>query len=45
VTRGNLELAESSFRQALAIYDKSLPANHQYRASLLMHSPLVGGPQ
>jgi serine/threonine protein kinase/Tfp pilus assembly protein PilF len=29
--------AESEFRQALAIYDKSLPPNHQYRASLLMH--------
>ena len=29
--------AESEFRQALAIYDKSLPANHQYRASALMH--------
>ena len=29
--------AESEFRQALAIYDKSLPADHQYRASALMH--------
>ena len=35
--QGNLAAAESEFRQALAIYDKSLPANHQYRASALMH--------
>jgi len=33
----NLPEAESEFRQALAVYDKSLPANHQYRASALMH--------
>ena len=35
--QGKLAAAESEFRQALAIYDKSLPANHQYRASALMH--------
>jgi tetratricopeptide (TPR) repeat protein len=35
--QGNLAEAESEFRQALAIYDKSLPSNHQWRASLLMH--------
>jgi serine/threonine protein kinase/Tfp pilus assembly protein PilF len=35
--KGDLAAAENEFRQALAIYDKSLPANHQYRASLLMH--------
>ena len=35
--QGNLRGAESEFRQALAIYDKSLPANHQYRASALAH--------
>jgi ATP/maltotriose-dependent transcriptional regulator MalT len=35
--QGNLAAAETEFRQALAIYDKSLPANHQYRASALMH--------
>jgi serine/threonine protein kinase/Flp pilus assembly protein TadD len=35
--KGDLAAAEHEFRQALAIYDKSLPANHQYRASLLMH--------
>jgi serine/threonine-protein kinase len=35
--QGELAEAESQFRQALAIYDKSLPANHQYRASALMH--------
>ncbi len=35
--KGDLPGAESEFRQALAIYDKSLPDNHQYRASLLMH--------
>jgi tetratricopeptide (TPR) repeat protein len=29
--------SENQFREALAIYDNSLPANHQYRASLLMH--------
>ena len=35
--KGDFARAENEFRQALAIYDKSLPANHQYRASLLMH--------
>jgi len=35
--KGDLAGAESEFRQALAVYDKSLPANHQYRASLLMN--------
>src|ERR1700722_11653200 len=35
--KGDLQGAESEFRQALAIYDKSLSANHQWRASLLMH--------
>jgi serine/threonine protein kinase/Tfp pilus assembly protein PilF len=35
--KGDLASSESEFRQALAIYDKSLPENHQYRASLLMH--------
>ena len=35
--KGDLAASEIEFRQALAIYDKSLPANHQYRASLLMH--------
>jgi tetratricopeptide (TPR) repeat protein len=35
--QGNLAAAESEFRQALAIYDKNLPANHQWRAALLMH--------
>ena len=35
--QGNLTEAEGEFRQALAIYDKSLPANHQWRAALLMH--------
>ncbi len=35
--KGDFPGAESEFRQALAIYDKSLPANHQYRASALMH--------
>ena len=35
--KGDLAGSEDEFRQALAIYDKSLPANHQYRASLLMH--------
>ncbi|HWW30095.1 MAG TPA: tetratricopeptide repeat protein, partial [Steroidobacteraceae bacterium] len=35
--KGDLPGAESQFRQALAVYDKSLPDNHQYRASLLMH--------
>ncbi|HEY2463487.1 MAG TPA: serine/threonine-protein kinase, partial [Steroidobacteraceae bacterium] len=35
--KGDLAAAENEFRQALAIYDKSLPPNHQYRASLLMH--------
>ena len=34
---GQLAEAESEFRQALAIYDKSLPANHPYRAAALMH--------
>ena len=35
--KGDLAGSEDEFRQALAIYDKSLPTNHQYRASLLMH--------
>jgi tetratricopeptide (TPR) repeat protein len=35
--KGDLAASESEFRQALAVYDKSLPAHHQYRASLLMH--------
>jgi serine/threonine protein kinase/Tfp pilus assembly protein PilF len=35
--KGELASSESEFRQALAIYDNSLPANHQYRAALLMH--------
>jgi len=35
--QGNLAAAESEFRQALVIYDKSLPANHLYRASALMY--------
>ena len=33
--KGDLAGAESEYRQALAIYDKALPANHQYRAALL----------
>jgi tetratricopeptide (TPR) repeat protein len=35
--QGKLPGAEAEFRLALAEYDKSLPANHQYRASALMH--------
>ena len=35
--KGDLSGAESEFHQAQAIYDKSLPPSHQYRASLLMH--------
>jgi serine/threonine protein kinase/Tfp pilus assembly protein PilF len=35
--KGDLAGSEGEFRQALAVYDKSLPPNHQYRASLLMH--------
>ena len=35
--KGDLAGSESEFRQALAIYDNSLPTNHQYRAALLMH--------
>jgi serine/threonine protein kinase/Flp pilus assembly protein TadD len=35
--KGDLAGSENEFRQALAVYDKSLPTNHQYRASLLMH--------
>jgi tetratricopeptide (TPR) repeat protein len=35
--KGNLAESETEFRQALAVYDKSLATNHQYRASLLMH--------
>jgi tetratricopeptide (TPR) repeat protein len=35
--KGDLAAAESEYRRALAIYDKSLAANHQYRGSLLMH--------
>lgn len=35
--KGDLAGAENEYRQALANYDKSLPANHQYRASALMH--------
>ena len=34
---GRLSEAESEFRQALAIYDKSLPPNHPYRATALSH--------
>jgi eukaryotic-like serine/threonine-protein kinase len=34
---GKLPESEVEFRQALANYNKSLPANHQYRASALMH--------
>jgi tetratricopeptide (TPR) repeat protein len=34
---GSLHQAEDQFRQALAVYDKSLPANHQYRAAALMY--------
>jgi eukaryotic-like serine/threonine-protein kinase len=33
--KGDLAGADSEYRQALAIYDKSLPATHQYRAALL----------
>jgi len=35
--KGDLQGAENEFRQALVNYDKSLPADHQFRASLLMH--------
>jgi serine/threonine protein kinase len=35
--KGDLSGSENEFLQALAIYDRSLPANHQYRAALLMH--------
>jgi eukaryotic-like serine/threonine-protein kinase len=35
--KGDLAGSESEFRQALAVYDKTLPANHNYRASLLMY--------
>jgi tetratricopeptide (TPR) repeat protein len=35
--KGDLLGAENEFRQALATYDKSLPANHQWRASALMY--------
>lgn len=35
--KGDLAGSENEFRQALAIYDKALPENHQYRAALLMH--------
>jgi tetratricopeptide (TPR) repeat protein len=35
--KADLASSESEFRQALAVYDNSLPANHQYRAALLMH--------
>jgi serine/threonine protein kinase/Tfp pilus assembly protein PilF len=35
--KGDLTGSDGEFRQALANYDKSLPVNHQYRASLLMH--------
>jgi tetratricopeptide (TPR) repeat protein len=34
--QGNLSGAETEFRQALAIYDKSWPDDHQYRAAALM---------
>jgi serine/threonine-protein kinase len=34
---GKLPESETEFREALALYDKSLPANHQYRAAALMH--------
>ena len=33
--KGDLAGASSEYRQALAIYDKALPPNHQFRASLL----------
>ena len=33
--KGDLAGAENEYRQALAIYDKALPPNHQYRAALL----------
>jgi tetratricopeptide (TPR) repeat protein len=35
--QGDLEGAEGQYRQALANYDKSLPPDHQWRASALMH--------
>jgi serine/threonine-protein kinase len=35
--QGKLAQAESEFRQALAVYDKTLPADHQYRAAALAH--------
>jgi eukaryotic-like serine/threonine-protein kinase len=35
--KGDLAGAENEYRQALAIYDKALPANHMYRAALLAH--------
>jgi tetratricopeptide (TPR) repeat protein len=35
--KGDLRGAENEYRQALSIYDKALPRNHQYRASLLAH--------
>lgn len=35
--KGDLAGSESQFRQALEIYDKALPANHNYRAALLTH--------
>jgi len=42
----SLREAEAEFRQALAIYDKTLPAKHPWRATLLMHvrAP-AGGPR
>jgi tetratricopeptide (TPR) repeat protein len=33
--KGDLAGSENEYRQALAIYDRALPANHQYRAALL----------
>jgi tetratricopeptide (TPR) repeat protein len=35
--KGDLEGAENEYRQALSIYDKALPPNHAFRATLLAH--------
>ncbi|MBS0614321.1 MAG: tetratricopeptide repeat protein, partial [Proteobacteria bacterium] len=35
--KGERDAAESEFRQALAVYDKTLPRVHQWRASALMY--------
>ena len=35
--KGDLSAAESEYRQALTVYDKTLPPEHQWRASALMH--------